>query len=140
MEARYTYTLATRDEEQLRDEIAARQLPGFACICGSGDAVQVVFADPLTAEQVATLTAAVALHVPDPLAQAKRDRAAAITALMTSTDPFAVATRAFLRDLYTRLNDSRELQGLPRDQEPEIVARVVGGIEQGLGDISQPQT
>lgn len=64
-------------------------------------------------------------------------RSAAVASLMTADDPVSVAVRAFVRDLYTQLNDVRQSLGLPRVLEPEIVGRVVGGIGAGLGDAPQ---
>lgn len=65
-------------------------------------------------------------------------RAAAITTLMTSTAPSNVATRAFIRDLYTAINDVRESLNLPRESEESILPRVITGVRGGLGDPIPP--
>lgn len=61
-------------------------------------------------------------------------RAAAVRALLTDTSPLGVALRAFIRDIYTQLNDEREARGAARVGELEIVSRVIAGIGDGLGE------
>lgn len=66
-------------------------------------------------------------------AQARRTEAIAL--LMASNEPRDVALRALIRDLYTQHNDLRELHGLPRILEPDVITRVVTGIGDGLGEV-----
>ncbi len=67
-------------------------------------------------------------------------RAAAITALMTSTAPSDVATRAFLRDVYTAINLIRVHLGWSKEDEDSIVPRVIAGVRGGLGDPIPPES
>lgn len=68
-------------------------------------------------------------------AEAARRRQEAITTLLTSNEPRDVALRMLIRDLYTQVNDLRELHGLPRQLESTIVPRVVAGISEGFGEV-----
>lgn len=70
-------------------------------------------------------------------AEAVAKRTAAINALMVADDPISVAVRAFVRDIYTQINDIRVLHSLDRQLEQEIVVRVIGGIQTGSGDAPQ---
>lgn len=58
---------------------------------------------------------------------------AGLTLLASSTDAVWLALRVVLRDIYARLNDERESRGLPRIQEPETVARLLGSVGDGAG-------
>lgn len=64
-------------------------------------------------------------------------RTAAIHSLLTATDPISVALRAFIRDLYTQINNLLELLGRDRVLEQVIVGRVIAGIGDGLGEPPQ---
>jgi len=130
---RYPFGKASYDAAQLHAEVLAAGLP-CAGVCGSLDVVEVLLDDTAPADALARLVPIVAAHAPDPDRPARQKRAAAVGALMSADDPISVALRAFIRDLYTRHNDLRERLGLPRQQEPEIVGRVIAGIGGGLGD------
>lgn len=86
--------------------------------------------EKLTAEKAALQAQLDALTPDDPA----NIRAAAITTLMTSTTPSDVAVRAFVRDLYTAINDVRQHLSLPRVTEDVILPRVITGVRSGLGD------
>lgn len=90
--------------------------------------------EKLTAEKVALQAQLDALTPDDPA----NVRAAAITTLMTSTTPSDVATRAFIRDVYTAINDVREALNLSRQTEETILPRVIAGVRGGLGDPIPP--
>jgi hypothetical protein len=90
--------------------------------------------ETLTAEKAALQAQLDALTPDDPASV----RAAAITTLMTSTTPSDVATRAFIRDLYTAINDVREALSLSRQTEETILPRVIAGVHGGLGDPIPP--
>ncbi len=63
-----------------------------------------------------------------------RNREAVLATLM-SNDTISVSVRVFLRDLYTELNDIRGYLKLPRKLEPEILARIVPAVYEGMGEI-----
>lgn len=54
---------------------------------------------------------------------------------MASNDPPDVMLRTIFRDIYTQINDVRELIGQPRILEPEIVARIFQSLQLGLGEV-----
>lgn len=87
---------------------------------------------PTEAEMLATWTD---LEANRATREAQTRRSEAIALLMASNEPRDVALRALIRDLYTQLNDIRELLARPRTLEPEIVTRVVMGIGDGLGEV-----
>lgn len=62
-----------------------------------------------------------------------RASVAAVGQFAAGMDAITVAVRIIVRDLYTRLNDLRELHGLPRVQEPEHVARLIADAMGGQG-------
>jgi hypothetical protein len=68
-----------------------------------------------------------------PAAKASARRSDAVQLLLTSDEPRDVALRALIRDLYTQVNDLREQLGQKREQEPEILGRIVTGIGGGIG-------
>ncbi|HEY1189192.1 MAG TPA: hypothetical protein VGE74_16180 [Gemmata sp.] len=130
---RYPFTLAARDDAQLHTELAALALPGFLGIAGSGDAVEVLFAEPLTGAQEAAVSAVVAAHVPDPTAPLRRASQAAVMQFLASDDPTSVAIRVIARRTFTWLNDEREARGQPRRTEEEIVAQLLADATAGWG-------
>lgn len=62
-----------------------------------------------------------------------RASADAVKWVAGSPDPVAIAIRVLLRDLYTALNDLRELHDLERVQEPAVAARLVALTNLGGG-------
>lgn len=94
---RYSYTLVTRDNDQLASEIVALNLPGYLDLQtspSSPSSVWVLFSTNLTGPQKTTLDAAIAAHTPDPLGPVKRLRAAAKAILAATTNELADAIRA----------------------------------------------
>lgn len=124
MTTRYTFTLATRDSDQLHDELAALSaVPGLVGLSGSGDTVEVLYSESLSPTQYAAVYQCVMTHVPDPIKRAQRVAAQAIAVLMTDPDPRIRGLVALVRLDFTLGNDVRELLGLPRILEPEIIQR-----------------
>ena len=72
---RYPFAKAQYDAEQLQAEVVAAGLP-CAGVCGSLDVVEVLLDDSAPADALQQLAPIVGAHVPDPLAPAKRQRAA----------------------------------------------------------------
>lgn len=72
---------------------------------------------------------------------AQARRAAAVGLVMTSEEPRDVALRGFLRDIYTAINDLRQAlpTPLPRVLEPDILTRVVTGLNNSQGDVAPPE-
>lgn len=121
---RYPFTKTAYDLEQLQAELLDAGLPVVGT-CGAGETVEVLVPEdaPDLRERCAVVVAG---HVPRTAEQ--RLRAQALGALFASTDPVLLAIRHVVMDLYTAVNVVRVHVGLPKEFEPEIMARLVAGI------------
>lgn len=86
-ETRYRFVRPRRDEGALDAEVRSLGLPGFVGLCGSGDEVQAVFADPLAQADRDRLQAAVSAHAPPAKRRPKQlDALAAQVSALSAAD------------------------------------------------------
>lgn len=75
--ARYPFTLASYNPDQLDSEVRGLGLTGYACLVTSGTTVECLFESTLSSADYTTLYNKVAAHVPDPAWQTTVNRGVA---------------------------------------------------------------
>lgn len=109
IEFRYPFSLATRDEGQLAVELRALNMIPQLVILGTAGGVVIQSSIELTSAEFTAIKQVIAAHVPDPEFAAKREIAAAVTALLNSPDPAIRGQVNVTRVIATRLNDVAQL-------------------------------